>query len=241
MKFRRFIRRRRRFRPFLRRHKRRLLTSAGLAFILAAGTVAGIWWRRYFVQHGHHPTPQYGNIADWTVALLTLAAVCAALVIASRDRRTRMQERAEQDKAQARFVLLRVKRAGRQWTVRVTNHGAQPVLDICMGDGHLRDLRLARSDDEQPKTYPHVNIETGGDYTDLIKPILLPGESTTFVVDFVDADTDEPFFKATPNGPWQPDAETYAAEVTVSFVDANGGLWNRFSTGEVMHSGWKLP
>jgi hypothetical protein len=103
-----------------------------------------------------------------------------------------------------------------------------------------RDSLLSRRDENQPNTNIHVNIDTGGDLTDPLRPIILSGDATTFIVDFLDAATDEPFFKQALNGPWEPDAATYETDVTIEFSDANGGVWQRSNTRVRRHTGWKL-
>lgn len=74
---------------------------------------------------------QMGTLGEWAAAFFTFVAAAAALRIAKRDRRDRMQERRDEQSTHARLVQLSVRSTSAgSIDISVRNYGPLPVLDV---------------------------------------------------------------------------------------------------------------
>nr|WP_245830391.1 hypothetical protein [Mycobacterium numidiamassiliense] len=110
----------------------------------------------------------------------TIGAAWSALYIATRDREDRKPERDAADLAQARLVKIEIKRPGTyEYSVRVRNYAAQPILDVCINSASLH-------------TDPDATWRAPGErqVLEIIEPDRESLSEETLRLEFIDVDVD---------------------------------------------------
>lgn len=196
----------------------RLLWAIAVIASLAAAYCFYIAWGS--------PRIELGTLADWLAAFGAGGAALVALVIATRDRAERKDERHEEDATVARLVQLR---ATAQYgtpalNVSIRNFGELPILDISIADATWADHPdarwgtngLDRKGMKRPVLHNYWRTELEvSPFQDASPPMI------TYPVWFMHPTRDEPLYASEDNARFDLSGVT----VKIQFTTANGVRW----------------
>ncbi|WP_255801412.1 hypothetical protein [Mycobacteroides abscessus] len=163
----------------------------------------------------------WGLVVNALAAAGSVSAAVVALHIATRDRRERWHEREEKAKAQARLVIVGLyasKHMDQDWpdiTITCTNHSDRPILDV------KPDQACIPSHPEFTNIVGIVGRST----------VLRPERESSF--SFALSDADGILGPPVPKSPLIGALVGVTLSGAVTFTDAAGIVWRKFSTGAV--------
>ncbi len=196
------------------------------AIVVIKAVVIGIvWWRRYYLLRGHQPHVELGSLADWLAAFAVAGAAIAALVIAGREGRHRAREREDADHAQARLVQVEVVRVPGQvdFDVRIHNYGDRAIIGVVVTNAWVFG--------HPEYTWRHSDIDQTQEK--IVKPDRDAPSGGSVFIQFLDGAGE---FAPKQIGSDEQMAAVFQvvepadADAVISFMDANGNLWETGSS-----------
>lgn len=166
---------------------------------------------------------ELGSIFDGLAAAGSVVAAASALWIATRDRRDRVAERGEQDRAQARLVLVTVRppQHSTLFLLDVENFGTSPVLDVEIESAHLT-------------THPQADWNLSRHSNNRYQILQTDRAGVTFQIEFKDRNGAPILTESEPQsaGALRVDyAYRQHVRATVQFTDAAGQRWRTDESG----------
>jgi hypothetical protein len=215
-------------------------------FVVVKATLTWVVFNKWlsYPEHpgSHHWHVELGPVAEWLAAAAAAGAAITALYIAGRDRKDRITERRDEQKAHARLVRLSVEtETGRGAViVQARNFGPMPVMDIDLVDATWSEHHEARWE-PLPGHWRGRNRQA----TNTHRPILMPTQGLDdtfdtlayFVLRFLDPTEDRPLAPINPRTASYPHPSFLPIDlsnvvVKVRFTTADGVRWETPTKGE---------